>query len=835
MTPQPSSLSVVRVLLAAAWRRSVGRRAQARNIMRHRTAGRTAGWAGLGVFMLTLLMASANILAALTVRDAAVAGQRTIAEAGGELVVSGPYLRLVATGLAGGRDDRVEAERLVHERGGDPGDLADRLRRARQTGAEHLVSSRQATPGLASPAAFEGYPAMLATLALALWITMLIVQGEGPELDVQRRRHPMWEWLLSHPVGEAAVFAAEMLAPIAANPVFWSVPLVPSILYGTIYGPSLGILAALLVGVPVAIAAACAGKALEIGIVLRLTMRARGGATGLLGWFGYMAFALIFICWFANGSIATALEPPLRPFAPLPWPFPAIMLGYRGNGVFSFGAGVLACVAGSSLVIVGSVAVAVWSARQGLAAPPEMSPVVSSRFMTRPLRFGGDPLYRKELLWFARDRGALVQAVLIPLSVAGLQLFNFRDVLATEGGQWNVLSGAAILFGTYFLTVLGPRSLASEGPALWIALTWPRGLESLLKAKARLWTVLSSAIVALILAYAAWHDPANAAWVALVGVGWVLFAWSMAQKAVTLATVEGPSGEVTKVSFGRRSAVYLGALTFATGVQTLNWQVALAGIVYSTMSAAAMWQNFRAQLPFLYDPWSARLPPPPTLMHAMIAITLLVELGAVAGGIGQGIGGREWGSVVQAFGYGLAALGVATGMAMFLSSRDVPARAVWQWVSTSQKQAWIAEPGWRGLLAGLAMALLLGAGLGLLAQGYVALMREFEWARQLIDADTARMAVMPHMREAYVVLAVLFAPLAEEYLFRGLLHRALDREWGGWWAVIGSSAFFAIYHQPLAWLPVFTLGALSSVLFRKVGRLAPSVVLHMVYNAVLLT
>jgi len=82
------------------------------------------------------------------------------------------------------------------------------------------------------------------------------------------------------------------------------------------------------------------------------------------------------------------------------------------------------------------------------------------------------------------------------------------------------------------------------------------------------------------------------------------------------------------------------------------------------------------------------------------------------------------------------------------------------------------------------------------------------------------------------VMAVLFAPFAEEYLFRGLLFRALDREWGGWRAVIGSAAFFAIYHQPLSWLPVGLLGVANALLFKKAGRLAPAVVLHMVYNAV---
>ena len=220
------------------------------------------------------------------------------------------YLALVESGFASTRDDRAEAERLVREHGGNPAQLTSRLHHTRQDAAERLVTNSHVTPGLKSPTAFTGYPALLATLALALWLVMLVLQGEGPELDVQRRRHPMWEWLLSHPVRVAPVFAAEMLAPIAANPVFWSAPLVPAILYGTVYGPLLGVCAGLLVGVPLTVAASCAGKALEIGIVLRLTMRARGGVTGLLGWAGYMAFALIFVCWVTSGPIAKALEQP---------------------------------------------------------------------------------------------------------------------------------------------------------------------------------------------------------------------------------------------------------------------------------------------------------------------------------------------------------------------------------------------------------------------------------------------------------------------------------------------------------------------------------------------
>lgn len=62
----------------------------------------------------------------------------------------------------------------------------------------------------------------------------------------------------------------------------------------------------------------------------------------------------------------------------------------------------------------------------------------------------------------------------------------------------------------------------------------------------------------------------------------------------------------------------------------------------------------------------------------------------------------------------------------------------------------------------------------------------------------------------------------------------LDREWGGWRAALGSAAFFAVYHPLLAWLPVGMLGLINAVLFKKTGRLAPAVAVHMVYNFIVM-
>jgi hypothetical protein len=284
---------------------------------------------------------------------------------------------------------------------------------------------------------------------------------------------------------------------------------------------------------------------------------------------------------------------------------------------------------------------------------------------------------RKELLWFVRDRSALVQAVLIPLMLVGVQLFQLRGLTHGVHNAWNSLCGAGVILGAYFLSIVGPKSLASEGPALWIALTWPRGLESLLRAKARFCFLLASGVVTLVLGYAAFCFPRDAWKVVLVGLGWVAFGRSMAEKAVMLASAPSSSGEPEPIPSGRRWATSLGMLTFGMGPVTAQWPLMIMGIVYSWMTAAAMWQNFRARLPFLYDPWSEQLPPPPTLMHAMIAISALVEGLSIAMGLVIYFFGGEHLGIALAVLYGLGACIVSLVTAHILAQRGVRLGQVW--------------------------------------------------------------------------------------------------------------------------------------------------------------
>jgi membrane protease YdiL (CAAX protease family) len=844
----------VGLLLRSARRRSIQRQKRQQELMQYRARRKPRfNLAGLGFIFIVLLMAGLNCLAAVLVYFAVTAGERLQAEKGGKMVVSNWLIDdLRKSERRYGHDPEAvlaydrslgsliysEASSISLEYGGKTSAVQEQIRQTyRAHGIDGFVSRSEAAPGLQALPRSGAIPAMMGSLILIWWCVMVTFQGEGLELDLQRRRHPMWEWLLSHPVTPGAVFMAEMLSPIAANPIYCTAPAFAGLLYGFVYGLWPGVAATFLIGVPVAIATACLGKALEIGCVLRFAPRTRGAMIGLMSWLGYASMMLFMVGTFSAMKMAEPIGRFLSPLVVIPWPWLGLFLG-QYNGVYSFPLGVFLCWCASAAAITVAVAFSGWAAQQGLAGNFGRSDAAPSARTKPGVQFGRDPLYRKEMLWFLRDRSAIVQTILIPFTVAGFQLFNMRNALAAAEGAWNYLCGAAILFGTYFLWILGPKSLASEGNALWIALTWPRGLESLLKAKAWLWSLVSSGIVALILIYAIFLYP-EAAWkILLVGVGWHFFGRSMAEKTVTLVRKPTESGEPEKISRSRQWGASLGMLTFATGVLTQQWHIAIMGIVYSYITAAAMWENFRARLPYLYDPWSEKLPPPPTLMHAMIAISSLIESAAVLTGCTLAVVGRANLAPYQVMIYGVCALIVSLILIWFLANRGVALKDIWCWnppadAVATQKPWWCGD-GSRG--GRFFLALLGGATggivLGLFAHLYLAAMAHVPVLARLLEQSQGQLAKYPDLRTSYAFIAIAFAPFAEEFLFRGLLFRALDREWGGWRAILGSAAFFAIYHPLLSWLPVGLLGAANALIFKKTGRLAPAVILHMVYNTV---
>lgn len=858
LPPPVSSLAVFKLLCNAARLRAAGRLLHQRKLLRQIKGSDSNVFGWLTMFIFTIFMIVAHLALGWTVVKTLETARIMEMESRGKLMISSfENFFLESLTLRKEPMEASERDRPADTSSSYHAELARKnlewLRRSEEQFFEGVASWRQREMGdvkksdkrlieehyrkngsagfiseddlpklrLYNPESVPaGYWPFVGAILL-LWLLMLVLEGDGMHLDFSKRQHPMWEWLLSHPVRPVAAFSAEMLSPLMANPIYLTAPVFWGVVLGNTHGVVGGVLGGVLIGLPLAVAASSLNKALEISAMLRLSTRNRGAVLGLMAWAGFVAMILPMFLLTSRKLNLLIMEflAGITPWLPQ-WPMQALTVGWGNKPVLwqviVTGFAVAVPILALAMII------ACWGLRRGLQADNAAAPRHPSapKNSSGPSVFAGNPLFRKELLWFRRDKSAVVQAILIPLSIAVFQFFNLRGLLEESTiSQWNSICGVAIICGTYFLLVLGPRSLASEGAALWIAMTWPKGMEDLLKAKARLWWMLSNGIVGFILIVTVVMYPADWWKIGLVALAWWFFGRSLALQTVTLVTAPSSSGEPQSSSKGRLAVVMVGALAFATGVSTQAWHIALMGVVFSALAGAAIWQNFRARLPYLFDPWSEKQPPAPSLMHAMVGITVLTLIIVIVNTLTASAG--QWQAVTIAFGTGSFITWIF--MQRFLKSRGVGWEDIWIWKRDKPLPNFAISCGY-----GLAAGAILSGLWWLYSMGLEVFPPTSGWMAEMARNNATQIG---HKIWIFIP-AVAFAPLAEEYFFRGLLFRTLDREWGGWRALIGSTAFFTLYHPPLSWIPAFVVGLTCALLFKKYGRLLPCVLLHMVNNAV---
>jgi membrane protease YdiL (CAAX protease family) len=147
------------------------------------------------------------------------------------------------------------------------------------------------------------------------------------------------------------------------------------------------------------------------------------------------------------------------------------------------------------------------------------------------------------------------------------------------------------------------------------------------------------------------------------------------------------------------------------------------------------------------------------------------------------------------------------------------------------------QPFWRGLRwrkpsAGQALGCLLGGMLMMLAVRLAPpLLPEAE------DFPMERLLSSPAAAYAVGAFAILVAPLMEELIFRGVLFAIFEQQVGLRFAVLSTALLFAGLHVPEYWqawnhvLMILLVGVVFSLARGVTGSLAPSVILHVGYNA----
>jgi membrane protease YdiL (CAAX protease family) len=83
-----------------------------------------------------------------------------------------------------------------------------------------------------------------------------------------------------------------------------------------------------------------------------------------------------------------------------------------------------------------------------------------------------------------------------------------------------------------------------------------------------------------------------------------------------------------------------------------------------------------------------------------------------------------------------------------------------------------------------------------------------------------------------IFMGVVFAPVAEELLFRVFLYGALRKQYGPRPAMMGSAFIFSVVHfNNFALLPIFILGLILAYIYEKRQSILAPVALHMAHNS----
>jgi ABC-2 type transport system permease protein len=431
---------------------------------------------------------------------------------------------------------------------------------------------------------------------------------------------------------------------------------------------------------------------------------------------------------------------------------------------------------------------------------------------------------RRELTLLGRDRNFLVQSLVLPLLIVGGQILLGSSGVATS--MWkdpNVLASVAFGLAAYSLSMSAFQTLNTEGHALWLLYTFPLSIESVLKDKAKLWGIITLAYPVVMFSVGAVLAPAldwkflGAMLTAFLGIPIYAFI------AVALGVFGSNPLEQQQNHKVKPAYVYIYmslAGLYVYAIVTPNPAQRLIFMVLTLLLAFALWQKARDQLPYLLDP-DASPPARVSTSDGLIAAMLFFVAQAVVAAVIIGRGRVTGAAVLLAFSIG-GAITYAIMRAVYAKAKTEGVPRVFGESSRDESSRGESSRPLLGLAAGVAAGL---AGLSYMYALDAAGILE-EAARDNQSYITLGLWTWP--------LAVIAAPIFEEFIFRGLIFGGLRRSFGVWPATLASAAVFAIMHPAIAIAPVFVMGVCAALLYERTRSLLAPMLAHAAYNAMVI-
>ncbi len=420
----------------------------------------------------------------------------------------------------------------------------------------------------------------------------------------------------------------------------------------------------------------------------------------------------------------------------------------------------------------------------------------------------------------------MVQVLIVPLLVPAYYLLTNSGIVTAVGTSLRHAAMMAFAVGAYSFLNSAMPILNREEKTLWYLLSFPQSLSSILLKKAMVWAgigLLYGGAVLFLVAHFSHHMHSfgwTDAFLALYGI--VLYAFIASGIGVLATNVL----ETTPRARFRTDMVYLYMVLAAMWANTIYapavW-TKLAQLVLSTLLAFALWQKVKDISPYLMDPTQH---PPRTIgladgMIAALAFFVVQNLIALI---------LHWTVALSraaqiTISYTLAGVIVGCLTMLILWRQEIP--GLWEQVGLARAVKRERLPFWRSVVQGAAWG-------GVAALGAFVYLRGLnffpEWGHWRQNVEMNSFLGRADRSLWICALAILAAPLFEEFLFRGLIFKGLLRSTGPVLAALASAALFALIHPPMSVIPVFGLGIATAVSFRRSGVLLAPIVTHAVYN-----
>jgi membrane protease YdiL (CAAX protease family) len=239
-------------------------------------------------------------------------------------------------------------------------------------------------------------------------------------------------------------------------------------------------------------------------------------------------------------------------------------------------------------------------------------------------------------------------------------------------------------------------------------------------------------------------------------------------------------------------------------------------MILSGLLAVALWQKARDHLPYLLDP-SASPPAHVSVSDGLIAALLFFVLQAVIALLAMQFATSHLLTTNMVW-IAFCGAGAVTYAAMRL--------VYWRGHTVGVPRVWGS-----GLPRALVWGLAGGVAASLAGVAYI----EIALALNLFPG--LRHASLLANRETTLWLAgiaIVAAPIFEEFIFRGLIFGGLRRSFSPVPAALASAAIFAIVHPPASVIPVFLMGLAAAFAYERTSMLAAPMTVHAIYNAAVL-